>query len=144
MGEAVLLLSTKEPASEDDVVLVARRLRGEEKRRRAGFSSRLERAADDYLVRRGDGRTIVAGYPWFTDWGRDTFIALRGPVPGHRTVRRRLRHPVGWSGAVSEGMLPNRFPEQGGPPEYNSVDASLWYVIAVHELTSPRASRPAR
>ena len=50
---------------------------------RAGFPGRLERAADAYVVRRGAGRTIVAGYPWFTDWGRDTFIALRGPLPGH-------------------------------------------------------------
>src|SRR5262249_3540980 len=49
-----------------------------ERQRRRSFASRLQRSADAYLVRRGDGQTIVAGYPWFTDWGRDTFIALRG------------------------------------------------------------------
>ena len=49
-----------------------------ERRRREGFGSPLDRAADAYIVKRGSGKTIVAGYPWFTDWGRDTFIALRG------------------------------------------------------------------
>src|SRR6187549_421352 len=49
-----------------------------ERRRRAAFPSSLHRAADDYIVTRGAGKTIIAGYPWFSDWGRDTFIAIRG------------------------------------------------------------------
>jgi predicted glycogen debranching enzyme len=53
-------------------------VRESERTRRAAFPSRLHRSADAYVVSRGAGRTIVAGYPWFTDWGRDTFIALRG------------------------------------------------------------------
>src|SRR5262249_60656496 len=80
-GEAVLLLSSEAPHGEDDAAVIARRLRSEEKRRRFAFSSRLERAADDYIVRRGDGRTIVAGHPWFTALGRDTFTPLRPPSP---------------------------------------------------------------
>ena len=109
-------------------------LREDERARRRAFPSRLHRAADAYLVRRGKGMTIVAGYPWFTDWGRDTFIALRGIclATGRLDEARQILRL--WAGAVSEGMLPNRFAEAGGPPEYNSVDASLWYVIAVDEF----------
>lgn len=112
---------------------VVGQLAGAERRRRDAFPTALHRAGDQYLVRRGAGKTIIAGYPWFTDWGRDTFIALRGLC----LASGRL-HDAGlilqeWAGAVSEGMLPNRFVEAGDAPEFNAVDASLWYVIAVHE-----------
>ncbi len=110
--------------------------RGSELKRRAAFASPLHKAADDYLVRRGKGHTIMAGYPWFTDWGRDTFIALRGLViaTGRLEIARSIL--LEWSGVVSEGMLPNFFPDGGKEPEYNSVDASLWYVVAVHDYFS--------
>jgi predicted glycogen debranching enzyme len=101
--------------------------------RRALFVSPLERAVSAYIVRRGDRKTVIAGYPWFTDWGRDTFIALRGfmTLPGELdTVREVL---LAWAGQVSKGMLPNRFPDTGDAPEFNAVDASLWYVIAVYD-----------
>jgi predicted glycogen debranching enzyme len=109
-------------------------LKAREQTRRAKFVSVLDRAADAYLVARGSGITIVAGYPWFTDWGRDTFIALRGIclAAGRIDVARRIL--LEWSGAISEGMLPNRFPDRGETPEFNSVDASLWFVIAVFDL----------
>ncbi len=105
-----------------------------ERARRAEFDSAIERAADAYLVRRGRGRTIVAGYPWFTDWGRDTFISLRGLclATGRFQIARDIL--LEWSGAVSEGMLPNLFPDGSAEPEYNSIDASLWFVICVGEL----------
>ncbi len=104
-----------------------------ERKRRAGLGDALDRAADAYIARRGSGRTIVAGYPWFTDWGRDTFIAMRGLciATGRLDVAREIL--LEWAGAVSEGMLPNRFPDRGEAPEYNAVDASLWYVIAAHD-----------
>lgn len=108
-------------------------LRDSETQRRSTFSGRLERAGDAYIVRRGQGKTIVAGYPWFTDWGRDTFIALRGLCFAAGRLDEAGQILVEWSGAVSQGMLPNVFPDGGGEPEYNSVDASLWYVVAVHE-----------
>jgi predicted glycogen debranching enzyme len=108
----------------------------QERRRRARFVTPLHRAADAYIVRRNGGRTIIAGYPWFSDWGRDTFIALRGLcLTGNRLDDAR-EILLEWSRHVSEGMLPNYFPEANKPAEYNSVDASLWYVIAVHELFS--------
>ena len=113
---------------------IYRELRGQEERRRAAFPTALDRAADAYLVQRGHGKTIVAGYPWFTDWGRDTFISVRGlclATGRHAEARDIL---LEWSNVVSDGMLPNRFPDGNEQPEYNSVDASLWYVIAVHDL----------
>ena len=105
-----------------------------ERERRAAFRSALDRSADAYLVRRHAGRTIVAGYPWFTDWGRDTFIAIRGLCLATGRLREARDILLEWSNAVSEGMLPNRFPDHGEEGEFNAVDASLWYVIAVHEL----------
>ncbi|MFN8572995.1 MAG: amylo-alpha-1,6-glucosidase [Gemmatimonadaceae bacterium] len=105
-----------------------------ERSRRSAFESPLHRAADAYIVRRGDGKTIVAGYPWFSDWGRDTFIALRGLcVAGQRLTDAR-DILLEWAHHVNEGMLPNFFPEGNAPAEYNSVDASLWYVVAVHDF----------
>jgi predicted glycogen debranching enzyme len=119
------------------------KLRSAEGRRRKVLGGRIERAADAYLVRRGTGKTIVAGYPWFTDWGRDTFIALRGLCLASGRLHQAGRILLEWAGALSQGMLPNRFPEQGEEPEFNSVDASLWYVLAASEyLEAVEAARP--
>ncbi len=109
-------------------------LRDKERQRRAAFSTPLDRAADTYLAKRGTGKTIVAGYPWFTDWGRDTFISLRGLCLATGRLDDARDILLEWSNVVSEGMLPNRFPDQSERPEYNSVDASLWYIIAVHDF----------
>ena len=117
---------------------LAQRLAAQERTRRMRFASERERAADAYLVRRGDGLTLIAGYPWFTDWGRDTFIALRGLCLATGRVDEAQAILRQWSGAVSRGMLPNRFPDAGELPEYNSVDASLWFIVAVHELFAAR------
>jgi len=118
----------------DEVVTLVNEARVAERRRRDAFPTPLDRAASAYLVRREPGRTIVAGYPWFTDWGRDAFIALRGLCLATGRLAEARDILVEWAGAVSEGMLPNRFPDRGEAAEFNSVDASLWYVIAVHEL----------
>ena len=101
--------------------------------RRTAFASRLHRAADAYVVARDQGRTLVAGFPWFTDWGRDTFIAMRGLLLASGRHEAAEAILLEWSTTISEGMLPNRFPDYGGTPEYNAVDASLWFVVAVHE-----------
>ncbi len=99
------------------------------------FARRLVLAADQFLVRRaaesGGGATIIAGYPWFADWGRDAMIALPGLcLETGRFVQAReiLR---AFAAHLSQGMLPNRFPEQGEAPEYNTVDATLWLFVAV-------------
>jgi predicted glycogen debranching enzyme len=137
-SEAVMILTAEghEIATPSERVAVDARLhryREAELKRRL-FSSGLHRSADAYLVRRGQGKTIIAGYPWFTDWGRDTFIALRGLCLALGRLDDARDILLDWAGTVSEGMLPNRFPDSGTAPEYNSVDASLWYVVAVHEL----------
>ena len=135
-GEAVLIFAAQDAAlgSEFTAGKLIDCFRAAEKERRASFASPIERSADAYLVRRGEGQTIVAGYPWFTDWGRDTFISLRGLclATGRIDVARDIL--LEWSNVVSDGMLPNRFPDEGEFPEYNSVDASLWYIVAAHDL----------
>lgn len=141
---AVLVLSADLPEaqtmSDRDPIASWRSIVAAERTRRSRFRSSLHRAADDYIVRRGNGQTIVAGYPWFSDWGRDTFIALRGLcIAGNRLADAR-DILLEWSRHVSEGMLPNFFPE-GGEAEYNAVDASLWFVIAVHELLEAASGR---
>jgi len=100
---------------------------------RLALDSRLFRSADAYIVSRGEGHTIVAGFPWFTDWGRDTFISMRGLLLASGRHDDAEAILLAWAGALSEGMLPNRFPDSGGTPEYNAVDASLWFVVAVHD-----------
>lgn len=93
----------------------------------------LERNAVHYLVKRGKGATICAGYPWFTDWGRDTFLSMRGLclATGRYDAARHIL--LEWSRTVDQGMLPNRFPDEGDKPEYNSVDASLWFLVVARE-----------
>jgi predicted glycogen debranching enzyme len=139
-GEAVWLLESATPAPGISTAATVAGLRRNERERRAGFASPLHRAADAYLVRRGDGQTIIAGYPWFTDWGRDAFIALRGLCLETGRVDDARRILLEWSDAVSLGMLPNRFADSGDAPEFNSVDASLWFVVAVKDLLEAAAA----
>jgi predicted glycogen debranching enzyme len=97
---------------------------------------RLVLAADQFIVKRpiageSDGRTVIAGYPWFGDWGRDTMIALPGLTIA--TGRPDIARPIlrTFARYVDQGMLPNLFPEEGQTPEYNTVDATLWYFEAI-------------
>jgi predicted glycogen debranching enzyme len=110
------------------------RIRTAERRRRGTLVGPLRRAAEDYIVRRGAGNTVIAGYPWFGDWGRDTCIAVRGLCLATGQFAEAGEILLEWAGHVADGMLPNRFPEHGEAPEYNAVDASLWFVIAAYEL----------
>jgi glycogen debranching enzyme len=126
-AEAILLLRAGAPGTRDAASLAAAEL---VRRRRPA----RDVAADAYLATRGDGHTLLAGFPWFTDWGRDTFIAMRGLLIGRSRLQEAAEILLAWAGYVSEGMLPNRFPDSGGAPEYNAVDASLWFVVAAHEL----------
>lgn len=100
--------------------------------------AKLRRAAHDFVVARTNpdgttGRTVIAGYPWFADWGRDTMISL----PGLFLATKRFDEAKSVLGVfaqyVSQGMIPNRFNDYSNEPEYNTVDASLWYVHACFE-----------
>jgi predicted glycogen debranching enzyme len=99
--------------------------------RKDDLSRHLVAAADQFIVDRADGKTVIAGYHWFSDWGRDTMIALPGlTLAANRTdVARSIL--LEFSKHISEGMLPNRFPDEGETPEYNTVDATLWYFEAI-------------
>jgi predicted glycogen debranching enzyme len=91
-------------------------------------------AADQYVVARAECKTVIAGYHWFGDWGRDTMIALPGLtlVTGRAAIARRILRE--FARHIDQGMLPNRFPDADETPEYNTVDATLWYVEAVRAL----------
>src|SRR5580700_952813 len=94
------------------------------------FAQSLTAASDQYLVSRGDEKTVIAGYHWFGDWGRDTMIALPGltlPTRKYEIARSILRT---FANHVHQGLLPNRFPDGGETPEYNTVDATLWFFEA--------------
>ncbi|MFH1277572.1 MAG: amylo-alpha-1,6-glucosidase [Candidatus Eisenbacteria bacterium] len=155
-GDSLTLsLSTEEESRPEGTAAIERR-RAWERRALADADSltgaaggdrdgieRLVLAADQFVVRRTtkddpEGRTVIAGYPWFTDWGRDTMIALPGltlatgrPGVAASILRTFARH-------VDRGMIPNRFPDEGETPEYNTADGTLWFFEAVrayHEAT---------
>ena len=130
------------PTTTESIEARYAQFRNIEQARRNNFSGPLERAADAYLVKRGNGKTLIAGYPWFGDWGRDTFVSLRGLCIATGRLEEARDILLQWAGTVSEGMLPNRFPDQGEQPEFNSVDASLWYVIAVHDYLLAARKQP--
>jgi predicted glycogen debranching enzyme len=149
-GESVALTAWagKVPPDFDPVALVSderRRLRrigggGDEGE---GLLVELRRSASTFVVRRGEaGYSIIAGYPWFADWGRDTMIALPGlclTTGRHEEARAVLGE---FARHVQDGLVPNRFPDGGEAPEYNSADAALWLVVAIHhylEATGDRA-----
>jgi len=99
---------------------------------------RLLRAANDFVVSRATpdgepGTSIIAGYPWFADWGRDTMISLPGLllVPGRFEQARQVL--CVFAQYVSEGMIPNRFDDYTNEPHYNTVDASLWFIHACYD-----------
>ena len=98
----------------------------------------LYKAADQFIVTRAPFKTAIAGYHWFGDWGRDTMIALPGlllatdrPALAKEILRQYVRH-------IDGGMLPNRFPDDGEKPEYNTVDATLWFFEAIRQYVDYR------
>lgn len=100
----------------------------------------LTLAADQFIVDRYwdgqlTGKTIIAGYPWFSDWGRDTMIALPGLTLATQRFDAAASILRAFAEHVSEGMLPNRFSDSMEKPEYNSVDATLWYFHAIDQYT---------
>ena len=133
---AALILTTESIDSVDGASLTE----GEQKRRTGlrtaapstdPLAGELWCAVEAYLSGRGSRQTVIAGYPWFADWGRDTFISLPGLclVTGRHEAARQIIEL--FSAHVSEGMVPNRFFDAGEQPEYNTIDASLWFIDAI-------------
>ncbi|MDQ0089386.1 putative glycogen debranching enzyme [Paenibacillus anaericanus] len=115
------------------------RQRMDELVRQAGYddrlANRLVEAADHFIVdRESTGlKTILAGYPWFTDWGRDTMIALQGLTLSTKRFAEAREILESFSKYLRNGLIPNMFPDDGQEPLYNTVDASLWYFHSVYE-----------
>jgi predicted glycogen debranching enzyme len=140
--EAVTLLdgetSRAQRLDHESALLKAWQTQNEKSATAPGWLRQLVLAADQFIVKRTlpeepDGRSVIAGYHWFGDWGRDTMIALPGLalVTGRSEVARQIL--VAFASYVDAGMLPNNFPDAGGKPEYNTVDAALWYFEAVRQ-----------
>ena len=96
----------------------------------------LRQASEAFLIQRGARPTVLAGYPWFTDWGRDTFISLPGLCLVTGRYQAAWQIIESFAAHISEGMIPNRFPDNGEPPEYNTMDASLWFIHAVERYVA--------
>ncbi len=93
----------------------------------------LEQAAEKFVVETSARTSIIAGYPWFTDWGRDTMISLPGLLlvtKKYEAARQLLRD---YASQCRNGLIPNRFVEVGNEPDYNTVDATLWFVNAIYK-----------
>jgi predicted glycogen debranching enzyme len=131
-----VIISTDDPAGKDAFRLfemeTERRLQLVEKFPANESLRSLVLAADQFIVKRGDHSTIIAGYHWFADWGRDTMIALPGLclVTGRHEDAKQIL--LQFSEYVTEGVLPNRFPDHGEVPEYNTIDATLWFFNAIY------------
>jgi len=116
----------------------AKLLRSDSSEASSSWLPQLVLAADQFLVKRPlpsrpAGKTIIAGYHWFCDWGRDTMIALPGLAltTGQTDVAQQIL--LAFSRFVDGGMLPNNFPDSGALPEYNTIDATLWYFEAIRQ-----------
>ena len=129
---------------EVDVDELVEQLRGRDERlyELAGAVDEQERqlvkAADQFVVRRQmaskrDSASILAGYYWFADWGRDTFISLPGLLLETGRIAEAREVLETFAGAVDAGMIPNCFDDYTDEPHYNSVDASLWFINAAYE-----------
>jgi predicted glycogen debranching enzyme len=110
------------------------------------FLADLLTAGDQFIVRRQatDSYTLIAGYHWFTDWGRDTMIAMRGLciATGKQEIARSILET--FLKYVDQGMLPNRFPDNSldDKPEYNTIDATLWMFVALYEYYQKFQDKP--
>ncbi len=140
-GEQASVTLSDEPSIAADFASVLQHIHNEQqgllKRLPAaapGWIRQLTLAAGQFIVdRQPTGKTIIAGYPWFTDWGRDTMIALPGLTLALGRFEIAAEILRTFAGHVSEGMIPNRFPDQDNLPEYNTADASLWFIHAVDQ-----------
>ncbi|WP_323989814.1 amylo-alpha-1,6-glucosidase [Nguyenibacter sp. L1] len=146
-GVAVLILraeggqdATGPAAAQEGAAERAEGLARAERARRAGAADPHGVAAASYVVGRGGGRTILAGFPWFTDWGRDSFVAMRGLLLATGRLEEADALLCLWAGLVDGGMLPNRFTDAGDVAEFNAVDASLWFVVAVGDFLDAAAA----
>ena len=133
-----IIISTDDPAGRDaDELLAKESLRRQLLLNQQPGDETLQQlvlAADQFIVKRDeDLKTVIAGYHWFADWGRDTMISLPGLCLSTGRFEDARKIIAAFAQSVSMGMLPNRFQDNGEAPEYNNVDGTLWYFIAVYK-----------
>jgi predicted glycogen debranching enzyme len=102
----------------------------------------LKDAAEKFLVSTKERDTIIAGYPWFTDWGRDTMISLPGICLQTGRVSMARKILTDYSTQMNQGLIPNRFVEDGETPQYNTVDATLWFANAIYKTLQTEWDEP--
>jgi len=153
-GDSIgIIISTEDPSVRNAHELLAKEsLRRQELLNEQPQDETLQQlvlAADQFIVRRDivlaensqvsplgkdlEGATVIAGYHWFTDWGRDTMISLPGLCLSTGRFDDAIKILSAFAKSVSMGMLPNRFQDNNEPPEYNNVDGTLWYFVAVYK-----------
>lgn len=135
--ELYIIISTDSPEGKDGKELIKQELKRRKKLLKDQPADetlqQLILAADQFIVKRNeDLKTVIAGYHWFTDWGRDTMISFPGLTLSTGRFEDAKKIIAAFAQSVSMGMLPNRFQEKE-PPEYNNVDGTLWYFIAVYK-----------
>ena len=105
--------------------------------RNNALDERLCSATNAFRARRIDGQpTVLAGFPWFADWGRDAMICLPGLLIARGLLDEACAVLRSFLGHLDQGLIPNRFPDSGDKPEYNTADATLWLFVAVHHLAT--------
>jgi predicted glycogen debranching enzyme len=115
--------------------------------RQSGYSNNLAlnlvKAADHFIVgRKSTGlKTVLAGFPWFADWGRDTMIAFEGLTLCTKRFKDAREILESFVRYIKNGLVPNVFPDKGSEPGYNTVDASLWYIHAVYQYLQYTGSK---
>jgi predicted glycogen debranching enzyme len=105
-----------------------------EHRRRVAFTSKRAHALSQFEIKNLHRTSLIAGYPWFAEWGRDTFISLRGIAAYQKDYSFCKQALISWQQTIQHGLIPNRFPEAAESAEFNSVDATLWYLIVLGEF----------
>jgi len=124
-------VAATEPSDQWDLSALLDRERNLRRSSSTSLKAALQRAAGQFIAARGNSSTVIAGYHWFTDWGRDTMISLPGlaMATGKPEIARGILET--FLPTLNQGVLPNRFPDFGEQPEYNATDASLWFVWAI-------------
>lgn len=154
-----IMVSTKDPEARNAYGLLTKEITRRKQllndHRDGDLTKQLVLAADQFIVKRKinlaasstrevkdtEGATIIAGYHWFTDWGRDTMISLPGLCLSTGRFDDAKKILRAFASNVSMGMLPNRFQDNGEEPEYNTVDGTLWYFIANYHYLKATGDR---
>ncbi len=138
-GQAVALVITTKPDLSGDPIAWAQQERElrekllDKSLARGPLADKLVRAADQFIVERNGGTSVIAGYPWFEDWGRDTMVGLPGLCLATGRAQEAGEILETYAKHLHDGQLPNRFPEDNPTPDYTAADPSLWFIWAAQK-----------